>query len=87
MDERKSSHNKNYVDDISFFQLLANSSYNHEVLTSPGLYNEGAAVLLIGKQFNGCIQEGPSIVFDKSIISSSHNVKFEPCPLTDFSCK
>ncbi|XP_045483741.1 protein crumbs isoform X3 [Harmonia axyridis] len=66
--------------------LLANSSYNHEVLTSPGLYNEGAAVLLIGKQFNGCIQEGPSIVFNKDIISSSHNVIFEPCPLTDFSC-
>ncbi|KAK9871196.1 hypothetical protein WA026_011477 [Henosepilachna vigintioctopunctata] len=73
------------VDDQT--KLIANSSYNHEVLTSPGLYNEGAAVLLIGKQFNGCIQEGPSIVFDKNIISFSQNVIFGPCPLTDDSCE
>ncbi|CAG9817889.1 unnamed protein product [Phaedon cochleariae] len=67
-------------------ELISNSSYRNELLVSPGLYNEGAAVLLIGKQFNGCLLEGPSIVFDSGLITSSHNVVFEPCPIPYESC-
>ncbi|CAG9865288.1 unnamed protein product [Phyllotreta striolata] len=69
-----------------YTQLLANSSYRNELLISPGLYNEGAAVLLIGKQFNGCLLEGPTVVFDPSIIKSSHNVAFKTCPIPYDSC-
>ncbi|CAH0559053.1 unnamed protein product [Brassicogethes aeneus] len=66
--------------------VIANITYNTELLTSPSLYNEGAAVLLIGKQFNGCLLEGPSIVFQSSVIISNHNVAFEPCPIPQDSC-
>lgn len=44
-------------------------------------------MLLIGKQFNGCLLEGPSVVFGPNIISSSHNVVFEQCPIPYDSCK
>lgn len=71
---------------IYHFQLLANNTYHSELLTSPGLYNEGAAVLLIGKQFNGCILEGPSIVFQNNVILSNHNALFESCPIPYDSC-
>ncbi|KAJ8920527.1 hypothetical protein NQ315_005396, partial [Exocentrus adspersus] len=67
-------------------QVIANSSYRNELLISPGLYNEGAAVLLIGQQFNGCLLEGPSIVFHPKIISSNHNVVFETCPIPYDNC-
>ncbi|EEZ98818.2 protein crumbs [Tribolium castaneum] len=66
-------------------QLVANSSYQTELITNPGFYNEGASVLLVGKQFNGCLLEGPSLVFNHSIIYN-HNVKFEPCPIPEDSC-
>nr|CAH7754904.1 unnamed protein product [Callosobruchus chinensis] len=62
-------------------QLIANSSYRSDLLVSPGLYNEGAAVLLVGNHFDGCILEGPSIVFDPNIVLTTQNVLFEPCPL------
>ncbi|KAJ8978001.1 hypothetical protein NQ317_004546 [Molorchus minor] len=65
--------------------LIANSSFRNDLLVSPGLYNEGAAVPLIGKHFNGCLLEGPSIVFDATV-SSSHNVVFGPCPIPYDSC-
>ncbi|XP_072395755.1 protein crumbs [Diabrotica undecimpunctata] len=67
-------------------QLLANSTYRNELLVSPGLYNEGAAVLLIGKQFNGCLLEGPTVVFDPNLIKSNHNVLFKSCPIPYDSC-
>ncbi|KAK9712540.1 Laminin G domain [Popillia japonica] len=62
-------------------KLLANSTYRTELLTSPGLYNEGA-VLIVGKHYNGCIKEGPSIVFNETVIQA-HDTKFGPCPLGD----
>lgn len=65
-------------------KLLANSTYRTELLTSPGLYNEGA-VLIVGKHYNGCIKEGPSIVFNETVIQA-HDTKFGPCPLGD-DCK
>ncbi|XP_063909759.1 protein crumbs isoform X3 [Zophobas morio] len=67
-------------------RLIANSTFQSELLTSPGLYNEGASVLLVGKQFNGCILEGPSLVFDESVILYNYNVRFEKCPIPDDSC-
>ena len=63
----------------SIVQLIANESYRSEILTSPGLYNEGA-VSIVGKHYNGCILEGPSIVFNKSVILP-HKVRFGTCPI------
>ncbi|XP_060527208.1 protein crumbs [Cylas formicarius] len=68
-------------------QLVANSSYHYDLLAGSGLYNEGAAVLLIGKNFNGCLLEGPSVVFEPNLITSSHNVVFGRCPIPLDSCK
>ncbi|KRT83956.1 EGF-like domain containing protein [Oryctes borbonicus] len=62
-------------------KLLANSTYRSELLTSSGLYNEGA-VLIVGKHYNGCIKEGPSIVFNETVIQA-HDTKFGLCPLGD----
>jgi protein crumbs len=44
-------------------------------------------VLLIGKQFNGCLLEGPSLVFNDSIILYNYNVRFEECPIPEDSCE
>ncbi|XP_022919866.2 protein crumbs isoform X1 [Onthophagus taurus] len=63
------------------YRLLANSTFRTELLNSPGLYNDGA-VLIIGKHYDGCIMEGPSIVFNKSFIQS-HEVRFGLCPIND----
>ncbi|XP_076260124.1 cell polarity complex component crumbs [Rhynchophorus ferrugineus] len=67
-------------------KLIANSSHNYALLTSNKLYNERASVLLIGKNFNGCLLEGPSIVFEPNLISPNHNVVFEECPIPVDSC-
>lgn len=67
-------------------KLIANSSHNYALLTSNKLYNERASVLLIGKNFNGCLLEGPSIVFEPNLISSYHNVIFEQCPIPLDNC-
>lgn len=66
-------------------QLLANSTYMSELLTSPGLYNEGA-VLIVGNHYVGCMLEGPSIIFNESFIHN-HNVQFRSCPIPDDNCK
>lgn len=68
-----------------FIQLLANSTYNSELLSNPELYDEGA-ILIVGNHFHGCILEGPSIVFNSSIIHP-HNIFFGPCPLSSDNCK
>ncbi|XP_017770186.1 PREDICTED: protein crumbs isoform X2 [Nicrophorus vespilloides] len=64
--------------------LLANASFRPELLNSPGLYNEGA-VLIVGKHYNGCIMEGPSIPFNKTIVQP-HNVLFTKCPIPYETC-
>lgn len=68
-----------------FFQLIANNTYNTDLLTNSGFLNEGA-ILIVGKQFSGCILEGPSIVFNTSVIHP-HEVSFIPCPIPTDSCK
>lgn len=67
------------------FQLVANSTYNSDLLTNPAFFNE-SSILIIGKQFSGCILEGPSIVFNTSFIQS-HGTVFVPCPLSANNCK
>lgn len=59
-------------------------SYRKEILTNPALYDEGA-VLIVGNHYNGCMLEGPSIVFNDSIIHP-HNVLFGSCPIPLDSC-
>lgn len=70
---------------FSFFKLLANSTFRNELLTSPALYNEGA-VLIIGNHYIGCMLEGPSIVFDETLIHNL-NVQFRTCPIPEDNCK
>lgn len=65
-------------------QVLANSTFRNELLTSSGLYNEGA-ILIVGNHYVGCLLEGPSIVFNDSFIHN-HNVQFGSCPIDD-DCK
>ncbi|XP_019763330.2 protein crumbs isoform X1 [Dendroctonus ponderosae] len=68
-------------------KIIANSSYNVPLLTSSKLYDDTAAsVLLIGKNFNGCLLEGPTVVFDSKLIYYNHNVAFEKCPIPMDSC-
>ncbi|XP_066252818.1 protein crumbs [Euwallacea similis] len=68
-------------------EVIANSSYNTNLLTSSKLYDDMvASVLLVGKNFNGCLLEGPSVVFDPRLIYVNHNVIFEKCPIPIDSC-
>ncbi|PNF36740.1 Protein crumbs [Cryptotermes secundus] len=65
-------------------QVVANSTYNSEVLNHPELSNENS-VLIVGKGFTGCLLEGPSIVFSRPLVQA-HNVEWGPCPHTINSC-
>lgn len=65
-------------------ELLANSTHQSDLL-SGDLYNDGA-VLIVGKHYNGCILEGPSINFNKSSIQA-HSVAFTKCPIPRDTCQ
>ncbi|CAG9772773.1 unnamed protein product [Ceutorhynchus assimilis] len=68
-------------------KIIANSTYNNPLLTSSKLYDDmKGSVLLIGKNFNGCLLEGPNVVFDDHLIYYNHNVEFETCPIPMDSC-
>lgn len=70
---------------LFFFQLLANETYNSEILTNPELNKEGG-ILIVGSNFNGCILEGPSLLFGTNI-GTSYDATFGPCPLSTEACK
>jgi hypothetical protein len=70
---------------VTCVQVVANSTYNSEILNHPDLSDENF-VLIVGKDFHGCLLEGPSIVFNKPSVEA-HNVEWGPCPLTTNSCK
>ncbi|KAF5279548.1 hypothetical protein FQR65_LT03370 [Abscondita terminalis] len=65
-------------------QLIANATYQTEILNNPNLYNDGA-ILIVGNHFVGCILEGPSVIFNNSFIHP-HNVQFGLCPIPLHSC-
>ncbi|XP_039288666.1 protein crumbs isoform X2 [Nilaparvata lugens] len=65
-------------------QVIANSTYNQELLSvaeiNYGVNNE----LHVGYGFVGCILEGPGLVFSNA--TQAVNVQWGPCPLTPNSC-
>ncbi|PSN38075.1 hypothetical protein C0J52_00824 [Blattella germanica] len=65
-------------------QIVANSSYNSEILRYPNVKN-GNSVLIVGRDFHGCLLEGPGLVFNVSTVQA-HNVEWGQCPLTINSC-
>ncbi|RZF34933.1 hypothetical protein LSTR_LSTR011427 [Laodelphax striatellus] len=68
-------------------QVIANSTYNQELLAAPemnfGVNNE----LHVGYGFVGCILEGPGLVFNNATHVQAVNVQWGPCPLTPNSCE
>lgn len=67
-------------------QIIANSTYNSEILTQSELWNDNA-VLVVGNGFSGCILEGPSIVFNPTNGQiQAHNVEWGPCPIPPKAC-
>ncbi|XP_014260565.1 protein crumbs isoform X1 [Cimex lectularius] len=67
-------------------QVIANNTLNPEVLTQPDLFSE-QDLLQVGNKFDGCILEGPSIVFSSGNHHNSHNVEWGPCPLPTTPCR
>jgi protein crumbs len=70
------------VDRNSF--VVANATYNRDLLTDQELKNE-AAVLVLGRQYSGCLLHGPGLTFNQTEISAE-NVKFGSCPLAPGQC-
>ncbi|KAJ9583885.1 hypothetical protein L9F63_021777, partial [Diploptera punctata] len=65
-------------------KIVANSTYNSEILRYPEL-SSGNSVLIVGRDFHGCLLEGPSLVFNVSTVQS-HNVEWGRCLLSTSSC-
>jgi protein crumbs len=64
--------------------VIANSTYNREFLTDQDIKNE-AAVLILGKQYSGCLLHGPGLIFNNTEISVE-GVLFGSCPLAPGQC-
>lgn len=64
--------------------LIANSTYNRELLTDQEIKNE-AAVLILGRQYSGCMLHGPGLMFNNSEITAE-GVLFGACPLAPGKC-
>ncbi|XP_066994976.2 protein crumbs [Anabrus simplex] len=64
--------------------VVANSTYNTELMTNPELFSENST-LYIGKGFIGCILEGPNIVFNRPGLEA-YNVDWGQCPLNTRGC-
>ncbi|CAG9783383.1 unnamed protein product [Diatraea saccharalis] len=66
-------------------QVIANVTWNPELL-SAGALEAGGAVVLVGNLFSGCIHEGPQLEFHAHSVHA-HNVLFAHCPLTTDECQ
>ncbi|CAH1720705.1 unnamed protein product [Chironomus riparius] len=64
--------------------VIANSTYNREFLIDQEIKNE-AAVLILGRQYSGCLLHGPGLMFNNSEITVE-GVLFGSCPLAPGSC-
>jgi protein crumbs len=64
--------------------VIANSTYNRELLTDQEIKNE-AAVLILGRQYSGCLLHGPGLMFNNSEITAE-GVLFGSCPLAPGQC-
>ncbi|XP_061505186.1 protein crumbs isoform X1 [Anopheles gambiae] len=63
---------------------IANQSYNAQLIHDQEIKNE-AAVLILGKQYSGCLLHGPGLVFNSSAMNAEA-VVFGPCPLAAGPC-
>lgn len=70
------------IDRISV--IIANATYNRELLTDQEIKNE-AAVLILGRQYSGCLLHGPGLMFNNTDITVE-GVKFGACPLAPGQC-
>lgn len=62
----------------------ANSTYNSQFLTNHDIGND-AAVLIVGKDFSGCLLDGPGLLFINGSMTVQ-NVVFGACPLVTGNC-
>nr|CAD7398373.1 unnamed protein product [Timema cristinae] len=65
-------------------QVIANATFNSEILEADLAGPD--SILIVGKNFYGCILEGPSIVFNTSGVTHQ-DVLWGPCPLPNTVCK
>ncbi|XP_055635267.1 protein crumbs isoform X3 [Toxorhynchites rutilus septentrionalis] len=63
---------------------IANQTYNSQLILDQEIKNE-AAVLILGKQYAGCLLHGPGLVFNASAMNAEA-VVFGPCPLAAGPC-
>lgn len=70
------------IDRNSF--VVANSTHNRDFLTDQDIKNE-AAVLILGRQYSGCLLHGPGLTFNNTEISVE-GVLFGSCPLAPGQC-
>ncbi|XP_049806323.1 protein crumbs [Schistocerca nitens] len=64
-------------------KTVANSTFNPEIIQYSEMFRNN--VVLLGREFVGCILEGPGLVLTTSV-DSQQNVRWEPCPLPTKSC-
>nr|CAD7408780.1 unnamed protein product [Timema poppensis] len=64
-------------------QVIANATFNSEILEADLAGPD--SILIVGKNFYGCILEGPSIVFNTSGVTHQ-DVLWGPCPLPNTVC-
>lgn len=64
--------------------LIANATYNQQLLTDQEIRNE-AAVLILGTTYSGCMLHGPGLIFNTNAMHAQLT-QFGPCPLAQGPC-
>lgn len=65
--------------------FAANSTYNAALLTDQDIRNN-AAILLLGKNYAGCLFHGPGFNFATLDENTDQSVLFGPCPMVPGNC-
>lgn len=61
-----------------FLQIVANATFNNELMNTDLTLMDGMSKLVIGEGFVGCMLEGPSLIFNNSI-SEKYNIEWGRC--------
>ncbi|XP_050423737.1 protein crumbs isoform X2 [Adelges cooleyi] len=67
----------------SFQQVIANSTFNTEILTADLSVEQ--SILRVGDGFEGCLLEGPNFIFNSSL-NQGYKIIWGQCPLSSQSC-
>ena len=67
-------------------QVVANGTYNAELLNLDLWTTDKSSKLLVGDGFLGCLSDGPGIYLNSSSLDAS-NVEWMSCPLPSGSCE